>query len=41
MTKKQIVENIKNILNLGNEDLRIINMMTKNQLNVYLYNLTK
>jgi hypothetical protein len=41
MTKKQIVENIKNILNLGNEDLRIINMMTKNQLNVYLSNLTK
>ena len=40
-TKKSLIESIKSLLNLNTEDLRIIGMMTKSQLTIYLTNLQK
>lgn len=41
MTKKQLTESVQQLIKLNKEDLRIIGMMTKSQLKVYLTNLQK
>ena len=41
MTKKQLTESVQQFIKLNKEDLRIIGMMTKSQLKVYLTNLQK
>lgn len=41
MTKKQLTESVQQLIKLNKEDLRIIGMMTKSQMKVYLTNLQK
>lgn len=41
MTKKQLTESVQQLIKLNKEDLRIIGMMTKSQMKVYLINLQK
>ena len=41
MTKKQLKESIQQLIKLKKEDIRIIDMMTKSQMKVYLTNLQK
>jgi len=41
MTKKQLTQSVQQLIKLNKEDLRIIGMMTKSQLKVYLTNLQK
>lgn len=39
MTKQQLTESIQKLIKLNKEDMRIIGMMTKSQMKVYLTNL--
>mgnify|MGYP001104513750 CR=1 FL=1 len=41
MTKKQLTESVQQLIKLNKEDLRIIGMMTKSQMKVYLTNLQR
>jgi len=41
MTKQQLTESVQKLIKLNKEDMRIIGMMTKSQLKVYLTNLQK
>ena len=41
MTKKELTESVQKLIKLNKEDLRIISMMTKFQMKVYLANLQK